>query len=259
MSKPTALITGASSGIGKALAIRFAEAGHDLILAARGVERMEALAAELKTRFPVTVTVIGADLEAPDGAARLHAEVTGRGLAVGILVNNAGYGIFGEFKDAELGPQLGMIQLNVVSLVTLSKLCLPGIIAARGKIMNVASTAAFQPGPYMAVYYATKAFVLFFSEALAAELEETGVTVTALCPGPTASGFQDKAAMNESRLVKGRKIPGADVVAKFGYAALMKGQRVAIPGLANWLGAQGVRFSPRNVVTRMVKLISKPV
>jgi short-subunit dehydrogenase len=152
-----------------------------------------------------------------------------------------------------------MIQLNVVSLVALTKLFLPGIVAARGKIMNVASTAAFQPGPYMAVYYATKAFVLFFSEALAAELEETGVTVTALCPGPTASGFQDKAAMNESRLVKGRKIPGADAVANFGYGALMKGQRVAIPGLANWLGAQGVRLTPRNVVTRMVKLISKPV
>jgi len=259
MTQQTALITGASSGIGKALAIRFAEAGHDVVLAARGVERMEALAAELKTRFPVSVTVIGVDLEAPDGAGRLHAEVSSRRLAVGILVNNAGYGVFGEFTDGKLAPQLGMIQLNVVSLVALTKLFLPGIIAARGKIMNVASTAAFQPGPYMAVYYATKAFVLFFSEALAAELEDTGVTVTALCPGPTASGFQDKAAMTESRLVKGRKIPGADAVAKFGYAALLKGQRVAIPGLVNWLGAQGVRLSPRNVVTRMVKLISRPV
>lgn len=255
----TALITGASSGIGKALAENFAKDGYALVLAARGVARMQALADELQQRHGITATVIGADLETSEGATRLHAEVKRRGIILSALVNNAGYGSFGEFKDSALGPELAMMQLNMTTVVVLTKLFMPDLIATRGKVLNTASTAAFQPGPYMAVYYATKAFVLSFSEAIASELEGTGVSVTALCPGPTASGFQDKADMHASALVKGKKLPTADAVAAQGYRAMQRGQRVFIPGVMNWLMAQSTRFAPRSVVTGLVKAMSKPV
>jgi short-subunit dehydrogenase len=151
-----------------------------------------------------------------------------------------------------------MMQLNINALVVLTKLFLPDLIASRGKVLNVASTAAFQPGPFMAVYYATKAFVLSFSEAIAAELAPHGVTVTALCPGPTVSGFQDKAVMQDSALVKGKSLPTSEEVAAKGYRAFKRGQRVYIPGCMNWLLAQSVRFTPRNVVTALVTQMSKP-
>jgi short-subunit dehydrogenase len=254
----TALITGASSGIGKALAENFAKDDYNLVLAARGVPKMQALADDLQRRYKITVTVIGADLETSDGAARLHADIKARNITISALANNAGYGIFGEFKDSVLAAELAMMQLNMNTVVVLTKLFMPDLIATRGKIMNTASTAAFQPGPYMAVYYATKAFVLSLSEAIAAELEGTGVTVTALCPGPTASGFQDKADMRASALVKGKKLPTADEVAAAGYRAMQRGQRVYVPGLMNWVMAQSVRFTPRNMVTALVKQMSKP-
>ena len=255
----TALITGASSGIGKALAHEFAQAGYHLVLAARGVARMQAQADELQQRFKVVVTVIGADLETDDGAARLHGEVKARGIVLSALVNNAGYGAFGEFKGSALAPELAMMQLNMNTVVVLTKLFMPDLLATRGKILNTASTAAFQPGPYMAVYYATKSFVLSFSEAIASELEDTGVTVTALCPGPTASGFQDKADMGHSALVKGKKLPTSEEVAALGYRAMQRGQRVYIPGLMNWALAQSMRFTPRNLATKMVKILTKPL
>jgi short-subunit dehydrogenase len=256
--RPTVLVTGASSGIGAGLAARFAAEGYRVVLAARSVDKMQALAKTLQERHRVEVHVIRADLEAPDGAQRLHAELQQRGWTLDVLVNNAGYGHFGEFRDSPLDKELAMMQLNMASLVALSKLFLPDLIARRGKILNVASTAAFQPGPYMAVYYATKAFVLSFSEAIAEELAPHGVTVTALCPGPTASGFQDKAAMGRSALVKGKRLPTADEVAAVGYRALMGGRRVVIAGFMNWLMAQSVRFTPRRVVTAMVKRLSRP-
>jgi len=255
----TALITGASSGIGKALAHEFAQAGYHLVLAARGVAKMQVLANELQRQFKVVVTVIGADLETDDGAARLHAEVKARGIVLSALVNNAGYGAFGEFKDSALAPELAMMQLNMNTVVVLTKLFMPDLLATRGKILNTASTAAFQPGPYMAVYYATKSFVLSFSEAIASELEDTGVTVTALCPGPTASGFQDKADMGHSALVKGKKLPTSEEVAALGYRAMQRGQRVYIPGFMNWALAQSMRFTPRNLATKMVKILTKPL
>lgn len=255
----TALITGASSGIGKALAPVFAKEGYHLVLAARGVAKMQALATELEQRHNITVTVIAADLEANDGAAALHAEIKRRGITLGALVNNAGYGTFGEFKDCALASQLAMMQLNMGAVVALTSLFLPDLLATRGKIMNTASTAAFQPGPYMAVYYASKAFVLSFSEAIAAELEGTGVTVTALCPGPTASGFQDRADMQASALIQGKKLPTADAVAQAGYRAMLRGQRVYIPGAMNWVMAQSIRFTPRRVVTALVKQLTRPV
>jgi hypothetical protein len=257
-TRPTALITGASSGIGEALAAEFARDGYDLVLAARRVDRMQALADRLQQRYPVTVTVIGADLEAAEGATRLFEQVQARGIRLSALVNNAGYGSFGEFKDAPLAPALAMMQLNMNTVVALTRLFLPDLIASRGKVLNVASTAAFQPGPYMAVYYATKAFVLSFSEAIAAELAPHGVDVTALCPGPTASGFQDKAAMGESGLVKGKALPSAEKVAASGYRALQRGQRVHVPGCRNWALANSVRVTPRRLVTALVQRMSRP-
>ena len=255
----TALITGASSGIGKALAHQFAQDGYHLVLAARGVAKMQALADELQKQFKVVVTVIGADLETNDGAAKLYAEIKARGIVLSALVNNAGYGGFGEFKDSALAPELAMMQLNMNTVVVLTKLFMPDLLATRGKILNTASTAAFQPGPYMAVYYATKAFVLSFSEAIASELEDTGVTVTALCPGPTASGFQDKADLGSSALVKGKKLPTSEAVAALGYRAMQRGQRVYIPGFVNWAMAQSMRITPRNLATKVVKTLTRPV
>lgn len=258
-SRKTALITGASSGIGKALASEFARDGYNVILAARSVGKMQTLAEELQKQYGVTATVIAADLQTNAGSEQLHADIKARGITLAAVVNNAGNGQFGEFKDADLQDALATMQLNMNAVVILSKLFLPDLLATKGKLLNVASTAAFQPGPYMAVYYATKAFVLSFSEAIASELAGTGVTVTALCPGPTASGFQDNAAMNDSALVKGKKLPTSEEVAKAGYKALQRGQRVYIPGVMNWLLAQSPRFTPRNIVTGFVKFLSKPV
>jgi short-subunit dehydrogenase len=258
-TQKTALITGASSGIGLALARHFAQDGYHLVLAARSVAKMQALADRLHSQFQVDVTVIGADLETNGGAVQLHADIKARNIVLSALVNNAGYGAFGEFKDSALPQELAMMQLNMNTVVVLTKLFMPDLLATRGKILNTASTAAFQPGPYMAVYYASKAFVLSFSEAIASELEGTGVTVTALCPGPTASGFQDKADLGNSALVKGKKLPTSEEVAALGYRAMQRGQRVYIPGFVNWAMAQSIRFTPRNMVTRLVKTISRPI
>lgn len=214
---------------------------------------MQALADDLQKQFKVVVTVVGADLETNDGAAQLHMSIKARGMVLSALVNNAGYGAFGEFKDSALTSELAMMQLNMNSVVVLTKLFLPDLLATRGKILNTASTAAFQPGPYMAVYYATKSFVLSFSEAIASELEDTGVTVTALCPGPTASGFQDKADLGHSALGQGQAahVPGSCRVGL--HRAMQRGQRVYIPGFMNWAIAQSVRITPRNLATKWSK------
>jgi uncharacterized protein len=256
--RKTALITGASGGIGLALAHQFAADGYHVLLAARSRSKLEAIAKAITQQHGVRADVFVADLEAADGATRLYAEVKQAGFTLDALVNNAGYGLFGEFAQSKLEPELAMMQLNMNSLVALSKLFMPDLMARKGKLLNVASTAAFQPGPYMAVYYATKAFVLSFSEAIAQELGSQ-VQVMALCPGPTASGFQDKAAMHDSALVKGKRLPTADDVARSAYRALKSGQRVHIPGVMNWLMAQSIRFTPRRVVTWLVSQMSKPV
>jgi uncharacterized protein len=258
-SSKTALITGASGGIGEALAHEMAQDGYNLVLAARSLPKLEALAAALAKQHKIKAIAIAADLESTQGAEALFNAVKAQGITLSAVVNNAGYGLFGEFKDSKLEPELAMMQLNMGSLVLLSKRFMPDLIATRGKLMNVASTAAFQPGPYMAVYYATKAFVLSFSEAIASELSGTGVSVTALCPGPTASGFQDKADMHASALVKGKRLPTAQEVAAKGYRAMQSGKRVYIPGTMNWLMAQSPRFTPRNMVTSIVKAMSRPV
>lgn len=259
-ARPLALVTGASGGIGLSLARELASRGHDLVLVARSEARLAALAGELAGRHGVACTVLPADLSVRDAADRLADELDRRGLAVDVLVNNAGFGLFGRHVDTALGDEQQMIDVNVVTLTRLTKRLLPGMVArGRGRVLNVASTAAFQPGPYMAVYYATKAYVLSYSEALAEELAGTGVGVTALCPGPTASGFQDKAAMHDSALVKGKRLPTADEVAAYGVRALLAGRRVAVPGLMNRLMVQSVRFTPRRIVTALVARMSRPV
>lgn len=257
-TKQTALITGASGGIGLELAREFAQGGHDLVLVARSEGKLQALATELAKAHGIQATVMTADLAVAGSAATLVKALEGRGLTIDVLVNNAGYGLYGKFVETDTEMELKMIQLNIGSLTHLTKLLLPGMVARKqGRVLNVASTAAFQPGPLMAVYYATKAYVLSFSEALGNEVSGTGVTVTALCPGPTTSGFQVVAAMEESKLVKGRKIMSAQAVAKIGYQATLRGKRVVIPGVLNKLMAQSVRFTPRNMVTAMVRSIQE--
>jgi uncharacterized protein len=255
----TSLVTGASSGIGKSLAENFAKDGYDVILTARSAAKMETHAADLQKRYAVAALVIPADLESNAGATQLHADIKSRGITLCALANNAGYGTYGVFQETALERELAMMQLNMNAVVVLTKMFLPDLLSTKGKIINTASTAAFQPGPYMAVYYATKAFVLSFSEAIAAELEGTGVTVTALCPGPIASGFQDRADMNASKFVKGKQLPTADEVARLGFVAMQRGQRVFIPGVKNRLLTQVPRFTARNLVTRIVKFVSKPI
>jgi len=245
------LITGASGGIGLELARIFAEQGYSLVLVARNRERLEEIAVELK---PTPVQVLAKDLALVGAAEGIHREVP----KVDVLVNNAGYGVYGPFVKTPLDDELGMLQLNMTALVVLTKLYLPAMVAAKnGKILNVASTAAFQPGPLMALYYATKAFVLSFSEAIGNELEGTGVTVTALCPGPTATGFQARTKLEKSRLIKRMKVMDARTVAEAGYRGLMAGKPVVIPGLMNKLLAQSVRFSPRVLVTKIARMMQE--
>lgn len=251
MSK-TALITGASIGIGYELCKLFAKDGHDLILVARSQDKLEALSKELKDTFNVTAHVISADLAKVGAAADLYKSVQDKSLTVNVLVNNAGIGTNGKFTDADLQSELNLIQLNITALVELCHLFGADMSKRKqGKILNVASTASFQPGPYMANYYASKAYVLSFSEALHEELGRDGVTVSALCPGPTATGFFSAADMTESSLAKSPLVMSANKVAKVGYDALNGGKAVVISGWINWLMAQSTRISPRMIVRKI--------
>jgi short-subunit dehydrogenase len=251
---PKALITGASSGIGLELARIFAQNHYDLALVARSEEKLHQLASELSTAH-VHVDVIAQDLARPDTPANV-ARLAG---PIDVLVNNAGFGIYRPFADSELEDDLKLMHLNMDAVVALTKLCLPSMLERRrGRIMNVASTAAFQPGPTMALYYASKAFVLHFSEAIAYELRNSGVTVTALCPGPTETDFQRRAAMEDTRLVN-MGMMTARQVADAGYRGLMAGKTVVIPGIKNKIGAQSVRFAPRKMVTAVVHKIQERV
>jgi hypothetical protein len=256
--RPRALVTGASSGIGAELARELARDGHDLVLIARRREALERLADEFTRGHGVAVHCEACDLCDASAIEALIARLDANALHIDVLVNNAGFGLFGEFKDTDLAEERRMLALNIEAPVILTKRLLAQLIARRGRILNVASTAAFQPGPFMAVYYATKAFLLSWSEALAEELAGTGVTVTAFCPGATASGFQDRAAMHDSALVRGKRLPSAAEVAAAGYRALKAGRRVFIPGLMNWLLAQSIRFTPRRLVTPIVRYMAGP-
>jgi uncharacterized protein len=255
-SPRTALVTGASSGIGAALAPLFARDGWQLVLVARTVAPMQALADRLAREHGVAVTVIASDLSAPGAAGRLAAELAARGLTVDALVNNAGFGLHGAHATTDAAEESRMLALNVVAVTELTKALLPGMLArGRGRILNLGSVGSFVPGPLMAVYYASKAYVLSYSEALAEELAGTGVTVTALCPGLTRTGFQARAGL-PTHMARGAGITAdVDDVARAGYAAMMRGARIEVPGALNKLSTFLPRFAPRRLVTAVVKRI----
>lgn len=252
----TALITGASNGIGLELAKVHASKGGDLVLVARNKTKLDELKTELESQYKVSVYTIGKDLSANNSAQEVYEETSKQNIKIDYLINNAGFGDFGMFVETEWNKELQMINLNITTLTQFTKLYLQDMIKrGSGKIMNVASTAAFQSGPTMAVYYATKAYVLSFSEAVDNEVSDKGVTVTTLCPGATESGFQAAAAMEESNLVKGKKLPTSKEVAEYGYASMMKGKTVAIHGMMNWIMANSVRFTPRALVVKLTRKI----
>jgi short-subunit dehydrogenase len=243
-----ALVTGASGGIGAEIARVLAAHGHDLVLVARSADRLAAFAAELSRAHGVEARALAADL-AGEGAPERVAEAAG---TVDVLVNNAGFGLQGRFATTDAAREREMIALNVAAPTRLAKALVPGMIARRrGRILNVASTAGFVPGPYMAVYYATKAYLVSLSQSLAEELRGTGVTVTALCPGATRTGFAGTAGMEESALFRRGVVMDAATVARAGYEAMMRGKAIEIPGLANKAMIASARLAPRGLLARI--------
>ena len=251
-SRPLAIVTGASAGIGRELTRILAREGHDLVLVARREAQLTELADELKTRYDAASTIAAVDLAAAGAADDVMAVLAGR--AVDVLVNNAGFGGVGAFCTRSRDDDMRMVTVNVVALTDLTKLLVPGMMQRRrGRVLNVASTAAFQPGPFMAVYYATKAYVLSLSQALAEELSGTGVTVTCLCPGPTESEFHAVAGTDAQPLTATPLTMSASSVAEAGYRAMMRGKLVEVPGLHNKIGAQTIRIAPRRAVLKVVR------
>jgi len=253
-TNPIALITGASSGIGLELAKLFARESHDLALVARSYDILKHIAENLQQTYGVQVKCYTKDLSVSSTPEEIFEALQSEGGNIDVLVNNAGFGWRGEFAKMNTADALEMIQVNISSLTHLTRLFLPGMIERkRGKILNVTSTAAFQPGPLMATYYASKAYVLNFSLALTEELRGTGVTVTALCPGPTATGFGKRAGFSNKKILGGALSMDASAVALQGYKGLMKGKPLIISGWKNWLGTQLVRLLPRTLPGKLVK------
>lgn len=257
MSK-TALITGASSGIGYELAKCFARDGTNLVLVARDEARLNQVAAELRSPT-VSVKVLPADLARVVAPSEILDATRAANIDIDYLVNNAGFGFSGFFAESDLRADLDMLQVNMVALMHLTRVYLPGMRQrGSGGVLNVASTAAFQPGPLMALYYASKAFVLSLTEAIAEELQGTGVTATALCPGPTATDFQRRAKIENARLVKAKfATMTARQVAEIGYRGFLEGKVIVIPGLLNKIGAQSVRISPRSMVRKVTRKLQE--
>jgi short-subunit dehydrogenase len=255
----TALITGASVGIGYELAKQFARGGYNVLLHGRDEARLQAVAEEVK-RMGVQADYIARDLAQVDGPIAVYADTMERGIEVDVLVNNAGFGALGRFDEIELQRQVDMVQVNVSALVELTHRFLPGMKSrGQGGVLNVASTAAYQAGPLMAVYYASKAFVLSFTEAIAEELKGTGLKVSALCPGPTESEFRKRAKMDDAAEQSGGAIRkmSAEAVAYAGYKGWRRGKRVVVPGLINKLGVQSTRLGTRRMATRIAGKINK--
>ena len=253
MTARRVLITGATKGIGYELAKCFARDRYDLVLVARTQAELTRVAQELHEAHDIAVKTIAKDLARPGAADEIVEELARERFEIDALVNNAGFGTYGPFASADLAIEEEMIQVNLVALTQLTRRLLDGMLKRRhGKILNVASTAAFQPGPLMAVYYATKAYVLSFSEALASELRGSGVTVTVLCPGPTRTDFQRRAGIEHTKLVRLRGME-AETVAQIGYHGMLRGAPVVIPGFGNWLLTLLVRILPRSIVTAIVR------
>lgn len=256
--KSTALITGASSGIGHELSKIFAMNGHDLVLIARSKQQLEIAARELKDRHDIQIKVISKDLSKPAASQEVYDEITSEGIDVDVLVNNAGIGTNGKFIDSPFEEHMDLMQLNIVSLTNLCKLFGTDMASrGSGSILNVASTAAFQAGPFMSTYYASKAYVLMFSEGLSKEFKYSGVTITTLCPGPTKTDFFEKAGMKNSILMRSPHALSAARVAKVGYEGLLKGKTIVIPGLINKLMVFSVRLTPRSMITTMTAYLNQ--
>ncbi|NLY24969.1 MAG: SDR family oxidoreductase [Bacteroidales bacterium] len=254
----TALITGASKGIGRELASLFAENGINLVLVARSERMLEELKEELKSKYDLSVVLIVKDLSFPSAAQELFDEMKAMEIDVDYLVNNAGFGDYGAFADTSWERYEKMIALNVTTLTHLTHLYARDWRGRKpGRILNISSTAAFQPGPMMAVYFATKSFVLHLSEAIGNEFKKDHITVTTLCPGPTDTHFGEESKMNATQLVKNVKIANAGEVALLGYRAMMKGKPVVIQGTMNKMVPFGIRFMPRKWVTRLSAKVMK--
>jgi len=248
----TALVTGASGGFGAEFVRRFAAEGFDVVLVARSGAPMEDLAAEVEERHGIQTVVLPKDLAEPHAAADVIGNLEQRSVHVDALVNNAGFSTYGEFAATDLDTTLEMLHVNMLTLTELTRRCLPGMIERRwGRILNLGSIGSFTPAPMTAAYAATKAYVLSLSLALRDELQGTGVTVTALCPGPTETGFQTRAEMAESALIAGRKLPNPVDVADAGYEAMQRGRPYVVTGATSRLFAFGTRFLPRTTVTRL--------
>ncbi|MBF0122183.1 MAG: SDR family oxidoreductase [Candidatus Omnitrophica bacterium] len=254
-SQNTTLITGASSGIGAELAHCFAQDGYNLVLIARREKELKEIAAKIQKQYSVEVRVIAKDLSRPDAPHELYQELNQVGVTIDILVNNAAFGNYGFFISNNIKRELEMLSLNVSALTHLTSLFAKGMVERKqGKILNVASTAAFQPGPLMATYFASKAYVLSFSEALTNELQGTGVSVTCLCPGPTETEFSKVAGTYGLKLPKRQRMSAKDV-AMIGYRGLMKRKTVVIAGLSNKILVIGSKFLPRSIATAFVRRI----
>lgn len=256
--KKTALITGGSKGIGLELAKLHAKNGDDLILVARSEKKLEQIKKDLEESYNIKVYIIIRDLSVISSTTKLYEEIKEKKLNVDYLINNAGFGNFGEFSETNWQKEIGMINLNITALTHLTKLFLKDMLSkGNGKIMNVASTAAFQPGPRMAIYYASKAYVLHFTEAIAQEIEGTKVTVTAFCPGATNTEFQESSKMKKTKLVSIIDLEDVRPVAEYGYKAMMDGKKIAIPGILHKISSKAYRFLPRNIITNIVGMIQK--
>ena len=257
-TKRTALVTGASAGIGRELAQLFAADGHDVVLVARNVKKLEELSGDLTKTHGIKAHVIAADLAHHAAPAAVVEQVSSRGLTIDFLVNNAGFGSNGAFIDLDLKRELEMVDVNVRSLLELTHHFARPMRGRRfGRIMNIASTAGFQPGPYMATYYATKAFVVSFTEALAYELADSGVTVTCHCPGATATEFASTAGNDKTKLFQRSGVADARSVATHAYRAMMNGEVLAIHGALNWIGMQSLRVAPRALMRSVVAGLNK--
>jgi short-subunit dehydrogenase len=257
---PTALITGASGGIGEQLARLFAANRHDVVLVARGVDKLQSLSGELAAAHGIQSRVLAADLTDPGAPPRIFDMLQREGVPIDVLVNNAGFGARGAYAEIDYQTEARMIQVNVSALAHLTRLFLPGMLARRnGKILNVASTAAYVPGPFMAVYYASKAFVLSFSEAIAEETQGSGVMVTALIPGPTDTGFAVTAGNQDTPVFRSGAVMSAAAVARVGYDGLMAGKRVAIAGAGNKLTVFSTRLAPHTMLARIARRLNSSV
>ena len=250
---PSALVTGGSSGIGLAIARMLHEEGFSLTLAARKVERLEAAAAELRSLGAPEVRVVVADLATREGALHLLDDIAANSITISTLVNNAGFGLTGSFLGQDEAELLEMVELNVTTLTLLTRRLVPAMVAAgSGAVLNLSSVAGFQPGPFMAVYYATKAYVLSFTEALHSELASRGIKVTVLCPGPVPTEFAARAGISDRSMAPSLLTKSADDVAEAGYRGLMEGRRTVVPGFINNLVIALIRFLPRQLLLRVV-------